>query len=85
MEIVKKRKEKWIIVKNKITYLFLLVVPIGIAKILLYDVGSLPNISELVFNIFVSIMLMIIGISFFVKFNTYSYILNPDHPKPKDS
>ena len=69
-----------IVVTDKRTYLFLLSVPIGFAKIFLFDITSAGvNYG----NIYVSIMVMLVGIYLFIRVNTYSHIYNPDHPKHK--
>lgn len=73
------KKIPWIIVTNKWTYLLLLSIPIGLGKILIYDIPE-KNVGE----IFISLMIVIIGIYFFVRFNSYSAWMNPDHPKPKN-
>lgn len=74
------KKKSWIIVTNKLTYLLLLTIPCGIIKIFAYDVKQADSISK----IFVSILIMLIGIYLFVRFNSYSHWYNPNHPKPND-
>lgn len=71
-------KKKWLNVTNKYTYLFLVTIPIAILKICLFDIRT-TKINF--YNIFVSIMLLNIGIYLFIRFNTYSHFYNPQHPK----
>lgn len=53
-----------IVVTDKRTYLFLLSVPIGFAKIFFFDITSAGvNYG----NIYVSIMVMLVGIYLFIK------------------
>lgn len=79
------KKRKCIIVKNKWTYLWLLTIPAGIIKIIFdYQASmavSIPNMAQFGFDTFVSLIIMIIGIVLFVKMNSYSHWMNPDHPK----
>ncbi len=74
------KNNKWIIVTNKLTYLLLLTVPVGIIKIIAYDLKK----DNVALNIFVSILIILIGIYLFIRFNTYSHWYNPNHPKPSD-
>ncbi len=74
------KKKSWIIVTNKLTYLLLLAVPCGLIKIFAYDVKQVDSISQ----IFVSILIILIGVYLFIRFNTYSPWYNPNHPKPND-
>ena len=74
------KNNKWIIVTNKLTYLLLLTVPVGIIKIIAYDLKK----DNVTLNIFVSILIILIGIYLFIRFNTYSHWYNPNHPKPSD-
>lgn len=74
-----------IVVKNKITYLWLLSIPVGIIKII-YDVnqdlmGASSNVTQFIYNTFISIIIILIGIYLFIKLNSYSAWLNPNHPK----
>ena len=71
--------KKWLNVQNKYTYLFLLTIPIGILKMILMGFRLGFNLPEFVS----SLVIMNIGVYFFVRFNTYSHFYNPDHPKPK--
>ncbi len=70
-----------LIVVNKWTYLFLLLPVIGIIKLFLYDIQFLDNILNFGYQLFISILIAIVGIYFFVKFNSRSQWMNPDHPK----
>lgn len=72
-----KDNNKWIVVTNKLTYLLLLTIPVGIIKIIVYDLRK----DNITLNIFVSILIILIGIYLFVRFNTYSHWCNPNHPK----
>ena len=74
-----KKTKKWINVQNKYTYLFLLTIPVAILKIVLFDFNA-ERIDF--YGIFVSIMILNIGIYLFIRFNTYSHFYNPQHPKP---
>ena len=74
------KNNKWIMVTNKLTYLLLLTVPVGIIKIIAYDLKK----DNVTLNIFVSILIILIGIYLFIRFNTYSHWYNPNHPKPSD-
>lgn len=65
------KKKSWIIVTNKLTYLLLLAVPCGLIKIFAYDVKQVDSISQ----IFVSILIILIGVYLFIRFNTYSQAL----------
>lgn len=82
------KKNSWIIVENKATYLFLLVFPIGISKIIYDSIQTFGNkqmtVADYGFSVFLMVILMIGGLYFFVKFNTYSAWMNPNHPKPSD-
>ncbi len=74
------KDNKWIVVTNKLTYLLLMTIPVGIIKIIVYDLKK----DNVALNIFVSILIILIGIYLFVRFNTYSHWYNPNHPKPSD-
>ena len=79
------KKKKWLIVVNKWTYLWLLTIPAGILKIIFDYQASMaiatPNLPQFVFDTFVSILIMLIGMVLFIKMNTYSNWSNPNHPK----
>lgn len=77
------KKEKWITVTNKYTYFLLLTIPVAIIKIIFYDLKQI-NISDIGFQIFLSIIIAILGIYFFVRLNSYSLWMNPNHPKPNN-
>lgn len=81
------KKEKWLIVTNKFTYLYLI---IGIISIILVVV-DMVRVFALGKTEFIDFpgddmtFLVIAGVCIylFVRFNTYSHFYNPDHPKPK--
>lgn len=77
-------KKRWLIVTNKWTYLLLLTIPMGIIKII-FDYNNTihvsNNVTQFVYDTFISIIIIIIGIILFIKFNTHSNWINPDHPK----
>ncbi len=75
---------KDIVVVNKATYLFLLTIPASILKIIFYDMQYLDYLLEFGTQLFISLMIAIIGVYFFIKFNTRSHWMNPDHPSKKD-
>lgn len=74
---------KDIVVVNKATYLFLLTIPASILKIFFYDINYLGNLLEFGTQLFISLMIAVVGIYFFIRFNTQSYWMNPDHPSKK--
>ena len=74
------KKKRWIIVTNKLTYLLLLAIPCGLIKIFVYDLKQVQPYTQ----IFVSILIIVIGIYLFIRFNSYSHWYNPNHPKPDD-
>lgn len=84
--MAKEKKKSWIIVTNKKTYLFLAAV-LGCICFLIGDgiyvfgMGK-REITSFFSDVFTCLMISIICIYFFVRFNTYSHIYNPDHPKP---
>ena len=75
-----------IVVTNKLTYLCLLSVPVGIIKII-YDYITLSKqenfMPQFAYETFISLIILIIGVVAFIKLNTYSAYLNPNHPKEK--
>lgn len=76
-----------LVIVNKLTYLYLLSIPIGIGKII-FDFHNDMNIEEpllgqFIQDTFVSLMIIIIGIILFYKSNTHSQWMNPNHPKSK--
>lgn len=81
-------KKKWLIVINKKTYLFLLSIPIALIYIVYDAVNTFavndPDIGSFISRIGIVLLLVLICIIFFVKFNTYSHWMNPNHRKPKD-
>ena len=74
--------KKWLIVSNKWTYLFLLGIPVGLIKIFGFDL-HLENLADIGLQLFISLMIMAVGIYLFVRFNSYSAWMNTEHPKPK--
>lgn len=71
-----------IVVKNKWTYLWLLTCLIAIVKFVIYDLTFLQdNILTFILQLIISSFIALIGIYFFIKFNTRSKWLNPDHPQ----
>ena len=63
---MKKNSKHWIIVKNKLTYLLLLTVPVGLLKIFLYDI-NLDNYMNVLEQIFLSIIIVLIGVYLFIR------------------
>ena len=43
----------------------------------------LENLADIGLQLFISLMIMAVGIYLFVRFNSYSAWMNPEHPKPK--
>lgn len=74
--------KKWLIVVNKWTYLFLLCIPVGLIKIFGFDL-HLENLADIGLQLFISLMIMAVGIYLFVRFNSYSAWMNPEYSKPK--
>lgn len=83
-----KKRDGWIIVTNKKTYLFLALTLAALAFVVgdaVYTfVFARGTLESFLGNCFICAMIGIIGIYFFVRFNTYSHFYNPDHPKPGD-
>ena len=75
-----RKKKSWLIVENKATYLLLLSIPIGIAKIVLYDLKGTNVLVDIMCSLFIAFA----GVYFFIRDNTYSHWHNPDHPRPDD-
>lgn len=78
-------KKKWIVVKNKKTYLLLLSIPAALIYIIIHAVHvfSQPNpvVMDFVSDTVLVLFLVLICVIFFIKFNTYSHWMNPNHPK----
>lgn len=72
----------WIIVTEKWTYALLGVVGIAILKFLFYDL-MLADIYEKIPQIIFSFIIALCGLYFFIRLNTWSEWLNPNHPRPK--
>lgn len=83
-----KAKKSSLVVTNKLTYLWLLSIPVALVKTGFdaYHAFSKtpPLIGDFIFNVFITLMFLAICISLFVKLNTSSAWLNPDHPSPND-
>ena len=86
--IFMKKKESWIIVTNKKTYLLLAIA----ACIILYLITAAIStfslktmlVADFLGELMVCVLIALICIYLFVRFNTYSHLYNPDHPKPGD-
>ena len=80
------KKNSWIQVTNKKTYLFLLSIPIALIYVIVDGVNLLnqptPLLADFITHLFVALVLVIICVYFFVRFNSYSHWYNPNHPKP---
>ncbi len=79
------KKKKWLIVTNKWTYLWLLSIPVGTIK-MIFDYQETmmiknPNLVQFFYDSILSLFIIIIGIIIFIKMNTYSHWMNPNHPK----
>ena len=70
----------WIVVKEKKQYLWLLALPLGLLKAILFDIHDPQMFNRL----FETVMVVMICVYFFIRFNSYSQFFNPDHPKPTD-
>ena len=67
------------------TYLLLLSVPVGITK-LVYDWKACgQDVGIFLSEAWISVLVMTLGVIFFIKFNTWSLWMNPNHEKPKDA
>lgn len=85
--MVREKKKGRIIVTNKKTCLFLLAALLCI----IFLVGDAVyvfvlkrrEIADFAADLFICLILSIICIYLFIRFNTYSPLFNPDHPKPK--
>lgn len=79
------KKNQWIIVKDKKTYLFLLSIPAVIIYLIIDGMNllsaSVPMVTDFITHCFIGLIFMFICIYFFIRFNSYSHIYNPDHPK----
>lgn len=73
-------KKKWIQVTNKRTYLCFILPLIGLLKIICYDIGLANEPMNTAKEIMISLLLGLIGIYLFVRMNSYSHLMNPDHP-----
>lgn len=82
------KKNSWIIVKSKITYLFLVPVPVGITILIytsfLFFVDKSIVAGDYMYYVVLVLMVMFLGIYFFARLNSYSALMNPNHPKPNE-
>lgn len=80
------KKNKWIQVENKKTYLFLVSIPVAVIFMIIDGIKLLnrptPMVSDFITHCFMALVFMMICVYFFVRFNSYSHIYNPDHQKP---
>lgn len=80
------KKNNWIQVNNKKTYLFLVSIPVAAIFMIIDGMNLLnrptPMFFDFITHCFIALTLMMICIYFFIRFNSYSHIYNPDHPKP---
>lgn len=82
-----KKSMAWLQVTNKKTYLFL-VLAVCCISFLIGDAVYVfamkqREAASFVSDAFISVMLLLMSVYFFVRFNTYSHIYNPEHPKPE--
>ena len=70
----------WIVVKDKKQYLWLLALPLGLLKAILFDIHD----SQMFNRLFETVMIVMVCVYFFIRFNSYSQFFNSDHPKPTD-
>lgn len=68
------KKKYWIHVVNKKTYLYLLTIPVGLVGLLLAYLYSRIDLALF------SLIIGFIGIYLFIKDNSYSEWMNPNHP-----
>ncbi len=79
-------KKVEMVVVNKWTYLILVVPVYNIISIMYYSyqfINDDASVSVLISDLYIHILILIISIGLFIKFNMYSYWSNPDHPKNK--
>lgn len=74
---------KNVVVVNKATYLFLCLIPVAVIKVIFYDLKYLDYLLYFGTQLFLSGMIAVLGLYFFIRFNTYSHLMNPNHPKEK--
>lgn len=80
------KKDKWIIVVDKRTYLFLVAVAVCVIYLLVNAILTYVgrrSFMDFAGDLFICFWIAIISIYLFVRFNTYSPFYNPDHPKPE--
>ena len=67
------------------TYLFLTSIPVSITKIV-YDWKMCKGDLGIFFGgAWISVLIMVVGVFFFIKFNTWSLWMNPEHEKPENA
>ncbi len=80
-------KNYWLVVLDKKTYLFLVSVPLALGYIIYESIITFsnpnPNVLDFIYKIGFAILLAMICVIFFVKLNSYSHLMNPNHPKHK--
>lgn len=70
----------WIVIKDKKQYLWLLALPLGLLKAILFDIHDPQMFNRL----FETVMVMMVCIYFFIRFNSYSHFFNPNHSRSTD-
>lgn len=82
------KKQSGLVVTSKWTYLLLACIPAGIIKTIIdYSqafTASEAHVSQFVSDTFISLLITLIGTILFVKLNTRSAWMNPDHPESKE-
>lgn len=87
-EVDSMKRNSRIVVTSKWSYLLLLSIPFGILKMIfdyqnVFSVAN-PNVIQFVYDTFISVLIITIGVIMFIKLNTHSNWMNPDHPKSKE-
>lgn len=81
------KKNSWIQVEDKKTYLFLVSIPIAVIFMIVDGIKllnqSTPMVADFITHCFLALVFVFICVYFFIRFNSYSHIYNPDHSKPK--
>lgn len=73
-------KKKWVNVTNRWTYLCFIPTMAGILKIIFYDFNWTNDLVSFIKELFLSLLLILIGIYLFIRINSYSHLFNPNHP-----
>ncbi len=73
-----KKKESWIVVTNKASYLLLVVCVLAVLKIFFVDLKTPWNVA----GVGVSLFIIALFGYLFVRMNSYNELLNPNHPHP---